>query len=143
MSQSYYLGGNEFTPSRAFVREELMHLIGEPELPPRSILSENQRTGLVHFIHISNNEFDKAQQYAKKRDGTCIMKTGQINGVNIYLWSCENGHHLWEAPYTVLKQKFEWCPICPHTTERSVRYIFKDLLGKKFPPCSALFLEKL
>src|SRR5205823_809720 len=92
----------------------LMHLIGEPELPPRSILSENQRTGLVHFIHISNNEFDKAQQYAKKHGGQCLGKSGRINGFDVYLWSCENGLHQFEYPLEVLERKFEWCQLCFH-----------------------------
>ena len=111
----YYLSGKH-SSSRVFVREEFLHVNTDMlQLPPQSILSENQCTRLVHFICITNNKFDKVQQYAKKHDGTCIMKTGWINDVNIYLWLCENGHHLWEAPYMVLKQKFEWCPLCNHS----------------------------
>ena len=123
----YYLDG-EFAPTRGFVLEELMHVnIDTLQYPPQSILEENTRSRSVNFVRIIN-KMAKAQQYTRKRGGHCIMKTGQINDFDVYLWSCENGKHQWEYPYPLIATKFEWCPICfHHTDERRCRYIFEDL----------------
>ncbi|CAJ0900102.1 4046_t:CDS:2, partial [Entrophospora sp. SA101] len=76
----YYLEGNEFTPKRGFVREELFYVdLEKLQYPPQSILSEKNHPRLVHFILVLNNDLYQACTYAKKHGGSCLEKTGRIN----------------------------------------------------------------
>ena len=88
----YYLDG-EFAPTRGFVYEELMLIdLEKLQYPPQSILEENIRSRSVNFICIID-KMAKAIAYAEKHSGKCLGKTNQINGFDVYLWSCEKGLH--------------------------------------------------
>jgi len=81
----------------------------------------------------------EAQIYAEKRGGKCHLQTGSTT----FLFLCHR-KHLWERPLEVITKRYDWCPLCPHSKgERTSRYIFKDLLGKEFPPSRPKFLKGL
>jgi hypothetical protein len=96
-STSHLIGRN---PKKPFKYEELQE-IEEPdkiEYPPDEFMRKYHHTGFVHFTQIADNMLIKAHEYTSRRGGQCLGKTRQINGYDVYLWSCENGAHQWEYP---------------------------------------------
>jgi hypothetical protein len=82
-------------PKRPFKFEELQ-VIEESdkiEYPPDEFMRKYHPTGFIHFTQVTDNMLIKAHEYASRRDGQCLGKTGQINGHDVYLWSCKNGAH--------------------------------------------------
>src|SRR3954447_7356091 len=91
-STAHLIGRN---PKRPFKYEELQ-VIEEPdkiEYPPDEFMRKYHNTGYIHFVHASSSMLAQAEEYAIKRDGQCLEKTGRINGYDVYLWSCKNGVH--------------------------------------------------
>ena len=75
-STKHLIGRN---PKRPFKREELQ-VIENPkkvEYPPDEFIQKYHPSGSIHFIRVSNNEFDRAQRYAGRRGGSILAKTGR------------------------------------------------------------------
>ena len=54
------------------------------QYPPQRILLENQHSRLVHTTRVSR-KLTKAEEYAKRRGGSVLAKTGKINGYDVFL----------------------------------------------------------
>ena len=91
-STAHLIGWN---PKRPFKYEELQ-VIEEPD-KIEYLLDEFMRkyhpTEFVHYVHASSSKSVQVVNYTMKRGGQCLRKTGQINGHDVYLWSCKNGAH--------------------------------------------------
>src|ERR1051325_772697 len=101
-STAHLMGWN---PKRPFKYEELQ-VIEEPnkiEYPPDKFMRKYHSTAFVHYVQVADDNLTEAHQYAEKRGGQCLGRTGRVNGHNVYLWSCENGAHQWE--YAIMKAK--------------------------------------
>ena len=85
----------ERNPKRPFKFEELQ-VIKKPdkiEYLPDNFMQKYHNSRFVHFTQIADNMLIKAQEYAEKCGEQFLEKTGQINGHNVYLWSCKNSAH--------------------------------------------------
>ena len=110
---------------RSFKYEELQ-VIEEPnkiEYPPDEFMRKYHPTGFVHYVHASSSKSVQAVDYAMKRGGQCLGKTGQINGHDVYLWSCKNGAHQWKYLLKYIMKKFEWCSYKPYSWQQTSAHV--------------------
>lgn len=106
----------------------------------KRIENMKQREGERHIPgHDRGMICEQAREYAKKRGGVCIARSGFSSE---YHWSCDKGHK-WKAALEDMQSTHTWCPYCPWPQERYCRYILEDLLGESFPKCSPSFLMGL
>lgn len=63
-------------------------------------------------------QFEKAKEYAKNKNGKCLSKLDDYKKFNsILLWKCENSNHKeWNSKYNSVVTLNSWCPEC--TNER-------------------------
>lgn len=73
---------------------------------------------------------DEMQEIAKLRGGMCLSNE-YVDSKTKLKWRCKDGHEWESAPNNI--KSGSWCPSCTkYKAEERCRYIFEELLNKKF-----------
>ena len=66
---------------------------------------------------------EDAKKVAEENNGKCLSEE-YVNCDNPLTWECRLGH-TWESSLYLVKNRFQWCPLCSCTTSRNQRKLTK------------------